>query len=114
MIWGPDVIFDTKDLPRGKLSIDTVDEWKETGVPSVVILQALTTNPAKVLGVEKTRGWLKPGFRADIIAVRDNPLEKIETVKDVVFVMRNGKVYKNAERGVRNAELGGASQNRER
>jgi imidazolonepropionase-like amidohydrolase len=96
MIWGPDVIFDTKDLPRGKLSIDTVDEWKETGVPSVVILQALTTNPAKVLGVEKTRGWLKPGFRADIIAVRDNPLEKIETVKDVVFVMRNGKVYKRA------------------
>jgi imidazolonepropionase-like amidohydrolase len=33
-------------------------------------------------------------MRADIVAVRDNPLEKIETVKDVVFVMRNGKVYK--------------------
>ena len=57
-------------------------------------LQALTTNPARVLGVEKTRGWIKPGMRADIVAVRDNPLDKIETVKDVVFVMRNGKVYK--------------------
>jgi imidazolonepropionase-like amidohydrolase len=94
MVWGPDVIFNTKEFPRGKVSIDTVDDWKLTGIPSLVILQALTTNPAKVLGVEKTRGWLKPGFRADIIAVRDNPLEKIETVKDVVFVMRNGKVYK--------------------
>lgn len=94
MVWGPDVIFNTKEFPRGKVSIDTVDDWKMTGIPSLVILQALTTNPAKVLGVEKTRGWLKPGFRADIIAVRDNPLEKIETVKDVVFVMRNGKVYK--------------------
>jgi imidazolonepropionase-like amidohydrolase len=94
LIWGPDVIFNTKDLPRGKLSIDTVDEWKMTGIPSLVILQALTTNPAKVRGVEKTRGWIKPGMRADIVAVRDNPLEKIETVKDVVFVMRNGKVYK--------------------
>lgn len=94
LVWGPDVIFNTKEFPRGKLSIDTVDHWKVTGIPSLVILQALTTNPARVLGVEKTRGWIKPGYRADIIAVRDNPLEKIETVKDVVFVMRFGKVYK--------------------
>ena len=94
LIWGPDVIFNTPEHPRGKLSIDTVDDWKLTGIPSLVILQALTTNPARVLGVEKTRGWLKPGFRADIIAVRDNPLEKIETVKNVVFVMKNGKVFK--------------------
>jgi imidazolonepropionase-like amidohydrolase len=95
LVWGPDVIFNTRDLPRGNLSIDTVDEWKMTGIPSLVILQALTTNPARLLGVEKIRGWIKAGFRADIIAVRDNPLEKIETVKDVVFVMRNGKVYKH-------------------
>ena len=94
LIWGPDVIFNTADLPRGKLSIDTVDYWKETGIPSLVILQALTTNPARVLGVDKVRGWIKPGMRADIVAVRDNPLQKIETVKDVVFVMRHGKVYK--------------------
>jgi imidazolonepropionase-like amidohydrolase len=94
LVWGPDVIFNTKDLPRGKLSIDTVDEWKATGIPSLVILQALTTNPARVLGVDKVRGWIKTGMRADIVAVRDNPLDKIETVKDVVFVMRHGKVYK--------------------
>ena len=94
LVWGPDVTYNTKDLPRGKVSIDTVDEWKQTGIPSLVILQALTTNAAKLLGVEKTRGWLKVGMRADIIAVKDNPLEKIETVKDVMFVMRSGKVYK--------------------
>lgn len=94
LVWGPDVIFNTPEHPRGKLSIGTVDEWKMTGIPALTILQSLTTNAAKLLGVEKTRGWLKPGFRADIIAVRDNPLEKIETVKDVVFVMRSGKVYK--------------------
>jgi imidazolonepropionase-like amidohydrolase len=94
MVWGPDVIYNTKEFPRGKVSIDTVDEWKMTGIPNLVILQALTTNAAKLLGIERNRGWIKPGFRADIIAVRDNPLEKIDTVKDVVFVMRNGKVYK--------------------
>ncbi|MGB7209151.1 MAG: amidohydrolase family protein, partial [Pyrinomonadaceae bacterium] len=90
LVWGPDVISSTKEYPRGKQSIETVDEWMQTGIPSLVILQALTTNAAKLLGVEKTRGWLKEGMRADIIAVKDNPLEKIDTVKNVVFVMKNG------------------------
>jgi imidazolonepropionase-like amidohydrolase len=94
LVWGPDVIFNTPEWPRGRLSIDGVDEWKKTGIPNLAIVQALTTNPAKLLGIEQTRGAIKPGMRADIIAVKDNPLEKIETVKDVVFVMRNGKVYK--------------------
>jgi imidazolonepropionase-like amidohydrolase len=97
LVWGPDIIFTTKEYPRGRLSIDTVDEWKMTGIPALAILQALTTNAAKLLGVEKVRGSLKAGMKADIIAVRDNPLEKIETVKAVVFVMKNGKVYKQGQ-----------------
>lgn len=94
LVWGPDVISSTKEYPRGRQSIDTVDEWMQTGIPSLVILQALTINAAKLLGVEKTRGWLKQGMRADIIAVKDNPIEKIDTVKNVFFVMKNGKVFK--------------------
>jgi imidazolonepropionase-like amidohydrolase len=94
LVFGPDVIFSTKEYPRGRLSIETIDNWKEAGIPSSVILQALTTNAANLLGVEKTRGSLKIGMRADIIAVNDNPLDKIETLKKVDFVMKNGKVFK--------------------
>jgi len=95
LVFGPDVIFSTKDYPRGRLSIETVDNWVAAGIPPNIILRALTTNAAKLLGVETARGALKPGMRADIIAVKDNPLEKIETVKNVVFVMKNGKVFKH-------------------
>jgi len=94
LVFGPDVIFSTKEYPRGRLSIETIDNWKEAGIPSSVILQALTTNAAKLLGVEKIRGALAVGMRADIIAVGDNPLDKIETLKKVSFVMKNGKVFK--------------------
>jgi len=94
MVWGPDVIFSTKEHPRGKLSIGTVDNWKAAGIPNKVTLQALTTNAAKLLGVEKERGAIRVGFKADIIAVDENPLEKIETVKSVRFVMKNGKVFR--------------------
>ena len=34
------------------------------------------------------------GFAADIIAVNGNPLEKIDAVRDVRFVMKNGLVFK--------------------
>ncbi len=94
MVWGPDIIFSTKDNPRGKLSIGTVDNWVAAGIPPGVILEALTTNAANLLGVEKQRGALKVGMKADIIAVDDNPLEKIETLKNVGFVMKNGSVFK--------------------
>lgn len=94
LVFGPDVIFTTKEYPRGRLSIETIDNWKEAGIPSLTILQALTTNAAKLLGVEKTRGALRVGMRADIIAVSDNPLDKIETLENVGFVMKNGKIFK--------------------
>ena len=93
LVWGPDIIFSTKEHPRGKSSIGTVDNWVKAEIPNGVILQALTTNAAKLLGVEKERGAIKVGFKADIIAVDENPLEKIETVKKVGFVMKNGKVF---------------------
>jgi imidazolonepropionase-like amidohydrolase len=94
LVFGPDVIFTTKEYPRGRLSIETIDNWVEAGIPALVILQSLTTNAARLLGVEKERGALRPGMKADIIAARDNPLDKIATLKSVTFVMKNGTIYK--------------------
>ena len=88
------MIFTTKEYSRGRLSIETIDNWVEAGIPALVILQSLTTNAARLLGVEKERGALRPGLKADIIATRDNPLDKIATLKTVTFVMKNGTIYK--------------------
>lgn len=45
-------------------------------------------------GVEKERGALRVGMKADIIAAPANPLDDINTLKAVAFVMKNGKVFK--------------------
>lgn len=82
-----------KDIPEASI-IDTLDNWVEAGIPSKVILQALTTNAARLLGVEKERGALRVGMKADIIATTANPLENIQTLKAVTFVMKNGSVFK--------------------
>lgn len=59
-----------------------------------MILQALTTNAAQLLGVEKERGALRVGMKADIIVTVANPLENIQTLKAVTFVMKNGSIFK--------------------
>jgi imidazolonepropionase-like amidohydrolase len=94
LVFGPDIIFTTKEYSRGRLSIETIDNWVEAGIPARVILQALTTNAARLLGVEKERGALRVGMRADIIATAASPLDDINTLKAVTFVMKNGKVFK--------------------
>jgi imidazolonepropionase-like amidohydrolase len=54
----------------------------------------MTINAAELLGIEKSRGLLAPLFYADIIALKNNPLEDIEAIKTVDFVMKEGKVIR--------------------
>ena len=44
--------------------------------------------------VEKERGPIKPGMFADLNAVKGNPLDDIDALRDVRFVMKNGMVFK--------------------
>ena len=69
-----------------------IDPWVEAGVPAPAILRAMTTNGTRLLGVDDVRGTLKVGQYADLIATPDNPLTNIQTLKQVSFVMKNGKV----------------------
>jgi len=67
----------------------------EAGMPEMKALQVATIEPAKILKMESQSGQIAPGFYADIIAVDEDPTENIETMKNVIFVMKEGKVYKN-------------------
>ena len=58
-------------------------------------IYASTWNPACLLGREESLGSIEMGKIADIIAVAENPLENIETLRDVNFVMKDGEVFKN-------------------
>lgn len=67
----------------------------EGGMPAMETIISATSVPAKLLGMEDQIGTLKAGYLADIVAVPGNPLEDIEVMKDVKFVMKEGKIYKN-------------------
>jgi len=59
------------------------------------ILQAMTVNAARLMGMEKECGAIAPGDRADLGGTPDNPLEKVDTLRQVRFVMKDGKVVWN-------------------
>lgn len=67
----------------------------EAGIPAAVALQAATIRAAEVLGVDD-QGVIEAGKRADIVAVPGNPVEDINAVLKVDFVMKDGQVYKQA------------------
>ena len=66
----------------------------EAGMPAMAALQSATITNAMILGMENELGQIKTGFLADIIAVKDDPVKNINTMEEVVFVMKDGKIYK--------------------
>jgi imidazolonepropionase-like amidohydrolase len=79
---------------RGELCMEFLKTWKDAGIPTVDALRAITINGYKVSETEKTRGPIKPGFFADLIALPGNPLDDLYALKNVQFVMKDGMVFK--------------------
>src|SRR5687767_6883064 len=67
-------------------------EWG--GMSNMDAIVAATSSAAKLLGWEKNVGSLTPGKWADIIAVPGDPLKDIRVTEKVVFVMKNGVIFK--------------------
>lgn len=77
------------------------DNWQEfilmtnAGMTNQDALKSATIETAKLLRIEDKLGQIKPGMLADIIAVQQNPVEDISTVENVIFVMKDGVIYKD-------------------
>jgi len=92
LVWGTDATSYIPGMTRGADAMTGIDPWVEAGIPAPAILKAMTTSATRLLGVDDVRGTLKVGQFADLIATPDNPLVNIQTLKQVSFVMKNGRV----------------------
>lgn len=94
MAFGTDVVIDLPGMNRVQSNLQVLRSWKAANIPANYILQTMTINAAELLGIEKERGVIAPAYFADIIAVKNNPLENIDAIKQVSFVMKNGRIIK--------------------
>jgi imidazolonepropionase-like amidohydrolase len=65
----------------------------EAGMPPMEAIKAATTSAADLLSIAGKTGSISKGKFADIIAVDGNPLADIKVMKNVIFVMKEGKIY---------------------
>jgi len=76
------------------------ENWKEfvymveAGMSEMQAIQSATIEASKLIRMEDELGSIEKGKTADIIAVDGDPINDINNIKNVSFVMKNGKIYK--------------------
>jgi imidazolonepropionase-like amidohydrolase len=68
-------------------------------------LIGVTSLAAEALGLRNRIGTLAPGMEADIVAVQGDPLKDVTTLRNPLFIMKGGKVYKNTPVAARAAGM---------
>ncbi|MEX2490022.1 MAG: amidohydrolase family protein, partial [Pseudomonadales bacterium] len=69
--------------------------YVEAGMTPLQALQAATIQPARMLEADSEIGSLAEGKYADVIAVPSDPTEDIKALRDIRFIMKSGKIYRN-------------------
>jgi imidazolonepropionase-like amidohydrolase len=95
MAFGTDVVVDLPGRNRGEMALDFLSVWQEAGVPAAKILQCMTTNAAELLRIQHRRGAIASGQFADIVATTGSPLDDIQELRSIHFVMKEGRVIRS-------------------
>lgn len=73
-------------------------EFQDSGLSAAEALKTATVNAAEILRMSDVIGSITPGKHADIIAVSGNPLNDLNEMGNVKFVMKEGRIYKYPHR----------------
>ena len=66
--------------------------WVKDGATPRQALLAATRHAAELCGAADELGTVEVGKRADLIAVRGNPLDDVEHLADLLLVVKDGRV----------------------
>lgn len=80
-------------FPHGENAIE-FGYMVEAGMPAIEAIKCATVINADLLGIGDQLGQLAAGFTADIIAVNEDPTVDVSTLEEVIFVMKEGVIYK--------------------
>jgi imidazolonepropionase-like amidohydrolase len=59
------------------------------------VLKAVTSQAAECLGVERRTGAIRAARQADLIVIRESPLDNAGAIEGVLIVVNDGRVVKN-------------------
>lgn len=85
---------DAAVYPHGK-NAGEFAQLVSCGMKPIDALKAGTSVDAELIGVADRTGTLEPGKFADVVAVPGNPADDIKVAQKVLFVMKEGQIYRN-------------------
>jgi imidazolonepropionase-like amidohydrolase len=59
-------------------------------------VKAATVVPAQVFNLKKNSGTIEKGKFADLVLIEGNPLENISEIRNVKFVIKDGRMFESA------------------
>ncbi|MBI4483995.1 MAG: amidohydrolase family protein [Acidobacteria bacterium] len=65
------------------------------GMTPLQAIRSATATAAELLRMEDAIGRIEPGYKADMVAVRGDPLRDVRLLQNVEFVMKDGQVYRS-------------------
>ena len=68
-----------------------LEDMVQAGLTPMQAIVCATRNNAALLGIEATRGTLRPGKRADLIVLAGNPLSDITNTRSIVAIYHDGR-----------------------
>jgi imidazolonepropionase-like amidohydrolase len=99
IVFSTDTVIDLPGKTRGQMMLDYLDQWVRAGIPPADTLKAMITTNAELLRIADQRGRIAPGYAADLIAMPQNPLDDIKALREVNFVMKDGRQVKQQAAG---------------
>jgi len=83
-------------MPPGLAGIWEMRAWAEAGMSPVDLFRAATVNNALALGLAEEVGTIEPGKQADMLILRDNPLESVDAYDSIELVIIGGDVIERS------------------
>jgi imidazolonepropionase-like amidohydrolase len=85
---------DAAVYPHGR-NAEEFHQMVDLGMKPIDALKAGTSNDADLLGLANKIGTLEAAKLADVVAVPGDPVKNIRQTEHVIFVMKEGVIYKN-------------------
>ena len=89
--FGTDLTGVVPDTPRGAAALEYVRSYLDAGMTWLEVLRVLTTNAARLTGLQSQRGALKPGLAADLVLLDGDPREDATALMRVKAVVKDGR-----------------------
>lgn len=94
ILFGPDFYFnnDLTSFNRAQFVKESINAFVDAGLSPIEIIRAMTINPAISIKEEKHLGKIQTGGFANLIATKENPIEKFSALTNLHFIMNQGKI----------------------